>query len=337
MAEWPPMRILVTGGAGYIGSHTVRALLNQGDHVVAVDLQPAPGDGVLSAATFVRADIADAPLIEQLLVEHDIEGVIHFAGHKSVAESMRIPAAYFRNNVAGSLSILEAMVRAGTKHIVFSSSCAVYGTPDRCPVDEGAPRRPESPYGASKAMVEDILRWFSELHNIRHVSLRYFNAAGASLDARLGEDGNRSTMLIPGLMRAVAGLRQPVDIYGTDYPTPDGTAIRDYIHVLDLVEAHVLALRYLQADGPSESLNLGTGSGRSIKEVIVTATAVTGRQVPVRFVGRRAGDPAAVWADARRAHAVLGWRAQYDLTEIVRSAWTWHSSETIGQVDLPAP
>lgn len=327
MAKLRPMRILVTGGAGYIGSHTVRALLDQGNHVVVVDLKSAPGNGVLSAATFVGADIADTRLIARLLTEHQVDGVIHFAAHKSVAESMRSPGSYFRNNVAGSLSVLEAMVQAGTRHIVFSSSCAVYGTPDKCPVDEDAPRRPESPYGASKAMVEDMLRWFGDLDRIRYVSLRYFNAAGAALDARLGEDGRRSTMLIPALMTAVAGRREPVDIYGTDYPTPDGTAIRDYIHVLDLADAHMRALRYLEAGGYSESLNLGTGSGQSVREVINIAATVTGREVPVRYCGRRAGDPAAVWAQPRRAHEVLGWRAQYDLTDIVRSAWQWHSSE----------
>lgn len=321
------MRILVTGGAGYIGSHTVRALLDEGHHVVVVDLRPAPGDGVLNEATFVRADIADTPGVERLLREHRVEGVVHFAAFKSVAESMAIPERYFRNNVAGSLSVLEAMVRAGTRHMVFSSSCAVYGAPDPSPVDERAPIRPESPYGASKAIVEEMLRWFSELDRLQHVSLRYFNAAGASLDAKLGEDGARSTMLIPALLRAVAGRRGPVDLYGSDYPTPDGTAIRDYIHVLDLAEAHVSALRYLAAGGASESINLGTGRGRSVNEVVATVAHVTGRDVPVRFVGRRAGDPAAVWAEPRKAEALLDWRARYDLTEMVRSAWNWHAAE----------
>lgn len=317
----------MTGAAGYIGSHTARTLLDEGNEVVALDLAPAPEGGVLDAATFVRGDIADGPLVERLLREHSVEGVIHFAAHKSVAESMRVPERYFRNNVAGSLSILEAMVRAGTPHIVFSSSCAVYGAPDRCPVDETAPRRPESPYGASKVIVEDMLRWFNHRDSIRHVSLRYFNAAGASLDARLGEDGRRSTMLIPALMRAAAGRREPVDIYGTDYPTPDGTAIRDYIHVLDLADAHLRALRHLADGGGSTSLNVGTGTGHSVKEVIAMVAAVTGRVVPVRYVGRRDGDPGAVWADAGRAYEMLGWRARHDLTDIGRTAWEWHSRQ----------
>ncbi len=327
MTQCRPMRILVTGGAGYIGSHTVRTLLDAGHHVVVLDLRPAPGRGVLDRAEFIRGDIADGRLVEGLLKEHEVDGVIHFAAHKSVAESMSAPELYFRNNVAGSLSVLEAMVRVGTKSIVFSSSCAVYGTPDHPPVDESAPRRPESPYGGSKVIVEDMLHWFSDLDRISYVSLRYFNAAGASLDARLGEDGARTTMLIPALMRAVAGRRGPVDIYGTDYPTPDGTAIRDYIHVLDLADAHVRALRYLAEGGPSDCINLGTGHGHSVNEVIATVAAATGSEVPVRYTGRRPGDAAAIWADPRRAGAKLGWEASHDLGSIARSAWAWHSSE----------
>jgi UDP-glucose-4-epimerase GalE len=321
------MRILVTGGAGYIGSHTVRALLDEGHHVVVLDLRPAPGEGLLDAARFGIGDIADRPLVERLLDEHAVEGVIHFAAHKSVAESMESPERYFRNNVAGSLSVIEATLRVGVQAFVFSSSCAVYGTPDRPPVDETAPRRPESPYGTSKVIVEDMLAWFSANDRLRYVSLRYFNAAGASSDARLGEEGSRTTMLIPNLMRAVAGRRGPVDIYGTDYPTPDGTAIRDYIHVVDLADAHVRALRYLASGSGSESLNLGTGRGRSVKEVIAAVEKVTGSTVPIRYTGRRPGDAAAIWADPRRAESILGWAARYDLDEIARSAWAWHRSE----------
>jgi len=320
------MRILVTGGAGYIGSHTVRALLDKGHEVVVVDRRSAPPGEALQGARFIAGDIADTSLLQRALMDHAIEGVIHFAAFKSVAESMGHPERYFRNNVAGSLSILEAMVAAGTPAIVFSSSCSVYGTPERLPVDEDAALRPDSPYGSSKVMVEEMLLWMEAAHGIRYLSLRYFNASGASLDGSLGEDGASSTMLIPRLLEAVRGKRGPVDIYGTDYATPDGTAIRDYIHVLDLADAHVRALDLVASgDARPRILNLGTGHGTSVREVIVMTAKVTDRNVPVRYVARRPGDPPAVWADSRRAMSALSWRPRHDLEVIIRSAWNWHS------------
>jgi len=324
------MNVLVTGGAGYIGSHTVRALLDHGDSVVVLDERPSRAGATLEAAHWVQGDIADTTLVRRLLVDHAVDGVIHFAAYKSVAGSMREPERYFRNNVAGTISVLEAMALSSTRSLVFSSTCAVYGTPERCPVDESTPIHPESPYGASKALIEQMLPWFSTIHRLRWVSLRYFNAAGASLDAKLGEDWDESTMLIPALMKAALGRREPVDIFGTDYPTPDGTAIRDFVHVLDLAEAHLQALEYVARDGESRVLNLGTGTGSSVLEVLEMARRVTGREVPVTFVGRRAGDAAVIWADATRARELLGWRPRYGLTEIVDSAWRWHSSGVQG-------
>jgi len=320
------MNVLVTGGAGYIGSHTVRALLDDGHHVVVLDERPPPAGGALHAARYVQGNIADTFLMTQLLVDHHVDGVVHFAAYKSVGESMREPERYFRNNVAGTISVLEAMARTKTRSMVFSSTCAVYGTPERCPVDESTPIRPESPYGASKAIIEQMLEWFTRIHGFRYVALRYFNAAGASLDAKLGEDWDESTMLIPALIKATLRRREPVEIFGTDYPTPDGTAIRDFVHVLDLSDAHLLALRYVADGGDSQVLNLGTGTGNSVLDVIEMTRRVTGRDVPVRFVGRRPGDATAIWADAARARRSIGWGPRYGLKEIVETAWRWHSA-----------
>lgn len=324
------MNVLVTGGAGYIGSHTVRQLLGLGHRVVIVDLEPVDPAGPLAGARSVVADVADTDALAELLREERIDGVIHFAGRKFVAESMRDPGRYFRVNVAGSLSVLDAMVEAGTPAIVFSSSCTVYGTPERNPATEDLPLRPENPYGVSKMMVEQMLEWFGRVHGLRSLSLRYFNAAGAALDEALGEHPDRTMMLIPMLMEAALGRRDPVDIYGTDYPTPDGTAIRDYIHVEDLADAHVRALDWLDAQEGVHALNLGTGVGSSVREVIALVEEVSGRPVPVRWSGRRAGDAVAVWADPSSAADRLGWVARHDLRAMVETAWAWHSSHPEG-------
>jgi UDP-glucose-4-epimerase GalE len=277
----------------------------------------------------IQGSVADGPLVRRILEERRIDAVLHFAAHKAVEESIAQPGRYFANNVSGSLALLEAMSATGVGAFVFSSTCAVYGEPPRVPIDESAPTRPENPYGESKLLVERALPWF-EAVGIRSVSLRYFNAAGAELDGRHGEDWNGAVNLIPVAIRA--GLRRGpgLRIHGTDYPTPDGTAIRDYVHVIDLADAHIRALDYLAGGGTSTTLNLGTGVGSSVRAVVDAVAREIGDDVPTVEAGRRPGDPAAVWADARRAEAVLGWRARYGLTDIVASAVRWHREHPDG-------
>lgn len=324
------MRVLVTGGAGYIGSHTVRALRERGDDVVVLDSMEFGHRAALADTPLVQGDTADEELVARLLAEHAIEAVIHFAAYKSAGESMERPARYFQNNVCGTLGLLRAMQRVGVPHIVFSSSSAVYGTPEHLPVSEASPLRPESPYGESKLMVEQMLRWFETCHGLRFASLRYFNAAGAALDARIGEDWTVTLNLIPLVMKAALGKLPQLTVYGSDYPTPDGTAIRDYIHVVDLADAHIMALEHLRAHQRSLILNLGTGHGSSVKEVIDTAREVSGVDIPVQYADRRPGDPVALYADRAKAQQALGWQPRYDLREIIASAWRWHSTHPNG-------
>ena len=324
------MRVLVTGGAGYIGSHTVRALRERGDDVVVLDSMEFGYRAALADTPLVQGDTADEELVARLLTEHAIEAVIHFAAYKSAGESMERPARYFQNNVCGTLSLLRAMQRVGVPHIVFSSSSAVYGTPEHLPVNEESPLHPESPYGESKLMVEQMLRWFETCHGLRFASLRYFNAAGAALDARIGEDWTVTLNLIPLVMKAALGKLLQLTVYGSDYPTPDGTAIRDYIHVVDLADAHIMALEHLRAHQRSLILNLGTGHGSSVKEVIDTAREVSGMDIPVQYADRRPGDPVALYADRAKAHQDLGWQPRYGLREIIASAWRWHSTHPNG-------
>jgi len=320
------MKVLVTGGAGYIGSHTVRELTRRGYEVVVLDtLEPGYVQAVLHTR-LVQADITDSVRLDRIFQEEQPEAVIHFAAYKAPGESMAEPTKYFRNNVCGTLTLLDTMARHHTRYIVFSSSCSVFGTPQHLPVTEETPFAPESVYGESKLMGETLLKWFDKTQSLRYVALRYFNAAGASLDNAIGEDWNVTLNLIPLVMKAAAGRVPSVKVFGTDYPTRDGTAIRDYIHVVDLGVAHVKALECIVRTSQSTAYNLGTGVGSTVQEVIDTAKRVSGVDFRVERLARRPGDPTAIWADCSKAERELDWKAQYDLETIVRTAWTWHSS-----------
>jgi len=319
--------ILVTGGAGYIGSHTVRALRDAGRDVVVLDsLEFGTRDAVIDAPLVV-GDIADRELVIETCRKHDVTQLVHFAAYKAVGESMEQPTRYWRNNVGGSVELLDACLAAGVSEVVFSSSCSVYGTPDRMPVTEQEAIDPESVYAETKAMVERILVWHGRTSGLRSVSLRYFNAAGASVDGRIGEDWTNSQNLIPLALKALLLGDRKLQVFGDDYDTPDGTCIRDYIHVDDLAVAHVRALDYLAAGGETVAVNVGTGVGSSVLDVIRAASAAAGAEIPHETVGRRAGDPVATFADPRFAKETLGWHAEHGLDAIVETAYRWHRSQ----------
>jgi UDP-glucose-4-epimerase GalE len=324
------MTILVTGGAGYIGSHTVRMLRDRDRDVVVLDTLELGHRDALLGAELVVGDIRDRALVTELCRSRGVTQVVHFAAYKNVGESMIRPDKYWLNNVAGTVDLVEAMLAADVRNIVFSSSCSVNGTPPAVPVTEDAPIAPESVYAESKAMVEKILGWYGVTHGLTAVNLRYFNAAGASEDSRIGEDWTQSLNLIPLVMKATLGKRPPVHVFGDDYPTPDGTCVRDYIHVDDLADAHIRALDHLSEGGATVSLNVGTGIGSSVLDVIHAAERVSGRTVPYEIVARRAGDPVSTYADPARIQAVLGWASTKTLDQIVDSAWRWHSTHLDG-------
>jgi UDP-glucose 4-epimerase len=329
------MSILVTGGAGYIGSHTVRMLREAGRDVVVLDSLELGYEAALLGAELVVGDIRDRALVTSLCRDRAVDQVVHFAAYKNVGESMVAPEKYWLNNVAGSVDLIEAVIAAGVDRIVFSSSCSVNGTPDVVPVTEDAPIHPESVYAETKAMMERVLHWYGVTHGLRSVSLRYFNAAGASDDAAIGEDWTRSLNLVPLVMKATLGRSGPVKVFGDDYPTPDGTCIRDYVHVVDLADAHMKALSYLELGGRSIALNVGTGVGSSVMDVIRATERISGTAVPHEITPRRAGDPVSTFADPSRIREVLDWRATRDLDDIVRTAWNWHSSHLDGYGDRP--
>ena len=315
---------MVVGGAGYIGSHMVDMLIGRGHEPVVVDnLSTGYRDAVLGGE-FDQADLADAGALDAIFSRQRFDGVMHFASFIQVGESVREPAKYYRNNLVNTLNLLEAMTRHGVRNFIFSSTAAIFGEPDYVPIDESHPRRPINPYGFSKYAVEQVLSDFDRAYGLRATCLRYFNAAGADPQGRLGERHEPETHLIPLVLQAASGRRSHIDVYGTDYDTPDGTCIRDYIHVVDLCDAHLLALDRLLQGAPSAAYNLGNGNGFSVKEVIVAAERVAGTSIARNYAARRAGDPARLVADATLARTELGWRPRFDdLETIVRHAWGW--------------
>ncbi len=316
--------ILVTGGAGYIGSHTIKALLSRGYEVVALDNLSVGHREFVLCEEFVKADLLDREALERVFQKYPIRSVIHFAAKTAVGESVENPEVYYYNNVVGTLNLLSAMRAHGVGEIVFSSSAAVYGDPERIPIPEDHPKRPKSPYGRTKLMMEEILADYSRAYGIKYVALRYFNAAGSDPEGVIGEWHDPETHLIPIVLEAALGVRDHVEIFGTDYPTPDGTCIRDFIHVVDLAEAHVLALERLREGRAGPAYNLGTGVGHSVREVIEVCKRVTGRDFRVVEGPRRPGDPPALVADPTKAKQELGWEPRFtELEEIIATAWEW--------------
>jgi UDP-glucose 4-epimerase len=324
------MAILVTGGAGYIGSVMVELLGERGEDVVVLDdLFRGHSEAIDPQVTFFQGHTGDRELVAKICREHDIEACIHFAALAYVGESVSDPGRYFENNVGQGIALLDALLAGGVRQFVFSSTCATYGEPIRVPIDEQHPQAPTNPYGWSKLIMEKILAAYDQAYGLKYVALRYFNAAGATL--RCGEHHEPETHLIPNVVSAALGRLPFVSVFGGDYPTPDGTAIRDYIHVADLCSAHVLALEHLRRGGVSEFINLGNGQGYSVMEVIETTRRVSGRQIEVQIEPARAGDPSRLVADAGKARSLLGWQPKFpDLEVIIRTAWDWHQAHPNG-------
>ena len=323
--------ILVAGGAGYIGSHMVALLVKRGyDVIVADNLRTGHWQAVKGARKLYVGDLRDGSFLHQVFTENKIDGVINFAAFSLVGESVTNPLKYYGNNVEGAVSLLTAMQAHCVDKIVFSSTAATYGEPEKQPIEEGDRTEPTNPYGATKLAIENMLKWCDGAYGIRYVALRYFNAAGSDTEAGIGEDHNPESHLIPLVMKTALGQRDHIGIFGEDYPTPDGTCVRDYIHVKDLAEAHLLALEYLERGGSSDVFNLGNGTGYSVREIIDTARRVTGKEIKAVAEPRRGGDPSVLIASNKKAAQVLGWKPVLGLEQIISDAWAWHSDHPNG-------
>lgn len=330
------MATLVLGGAGYIGSHTVDRLIEKGEKTIVVDsLVTGHRQAVNKDAKFYQGDIADKDFMRQVFKENsDIDAVIHFAAYSLVAESMKKPLKYFDNNTAGMVKLLEVMNEFSIDKIVFSSTAATYGIPEEVPIKETTPQNPINPYGESKLMMEKIMRWADKAYGIKFVPLRYFNVAGAKPDGSIGEDHMPETHLLPIVLQVAMGKRDKLQIFGDDYNTPDGTNIRDYVHPLDLADAHILAVDYLKAGNPSTAFNLGSSTGFSNREILEAARKVTNKEIPAEIVPRRGGDPDVLVASSTKAREVLGWKPQFDdISKIIETAWKWHTLHPEGYQD----
>lgn len=326
------MKLLVLGGAGYIGSHTATELLDNGHEVVIADnLVTGYREAVPEKATFYQGDLRDKDFLVDLLTKEKVDAVIHFAAFSLVGESVTNPLKYYENNLYGTKVLLDAMIETGVDKIVFSSTAATYGEPENIPILESDRTCPTNPYGETKLAMEKMISWAAKAQGLHFVSLRYFNACGAHKSGKIGESHNPESHLIPLVLQVPNGKREFVSIYGNDYDTPDGTCIRDYIHVTDLAKAHILAVEYLMNGGESDIFNLGNGVGYSVKEVIETARKVTGHPIPAKEEARRAGDPARLVASGEKARKILGWEPEIkDLADIISSAWKWHKAHRDG-------
>ncbi|MBN1383365.1 MAG: UDP-glucose 4-epimerase GalE [Elusimicrobia bacterium] len=325
------MSILVTGGAGYIGSHTVTELLDMGHKIITLDnLQKGHKKAVLGGK-LVNVDLLDTKKLDTVFKENKIDSVIHFAADSLVGESVQNPSKYFRNNIIAGINLLETMLKYDVKKIIFSSSAATYGEPDRIPIREDNNTSPTNPYGETKLMFENILKWYDNAYGLRYVSLRYFNAAGAHSSGKIGEDHNPESHLIPIVLQAALGQRPHVEVYGTDYETKDGTCVRDYIHITDLAMAHILGLKRLDENGKSVIYNLGNGEGFSVKEIIKVVEDVTGKKINVKHGPRRAGDPAVLIASSEKIKRELKWKPRFhEIHTIIETAWKWHKNNPSG-------
>lgn len=325
------MKILVVGGAGYIGSHAVRKLVADGNDVVVLDsLFTGHKESIDPKAKFYQIDLLDTDSVVKVLKEENIEAVMHFAAYSLVGESVKNPLKYYKNNVSGMISLLDAMNQANVKYLVFSSSAATYGIPKTLPITEDTPLDPINPYGETKMMMEKIMHWADKAYGIKSIALRYFNVAGASLDGAIGEDHHPETHLIPNILKA-ALVGKSFTIFGDDYNTKDGTNVRDYVHVVDLIDAHVLALKHLTETNESDVFNLGTANGYSNLEILKAAIKVTGKDIPYTMGPRRGGDPDSLVADSTKARKVLGWKPQHEnVDDIIASAWNWHQKHPNG-------